>query len=72
MTEKKRKAAGKGTLDPLVVRDDDEPVDTRPADDWCRAQGWEGFRDCPNPDCEDGMVDFLPCPTCGGDGIVDD
>ena len=69
---KPAKPAVSGTVRGEVVLDDDEPVDDRPADDWCRAQGWEGCRDCPNPDCEDGMVDFLPCPTCGGDGIVDD
>ena len=46
--------------------------DDRPADDFCRANGWDGLRDCPNPNCDGGLVDFLPCPDCDGDGIVEE
>jgi len=53
----------------------EEAEDDRPLDDWCRAQGWEGCRDCPacgGSGERDGFGTFEPCPVCDGDGIIDD
>lgn len=56
--------------DDVEEDDPDDVEDSRPADDWCRAQGWEGVQDCPHCSCGESF-DGGVCRTCGGDGIID-
>ncbi len=50
---------------------DDESEDERPWDDWCRANGWDDFKDCPQCGGNGKYDDCTPCSYCDGEGMID-